>query len=398
MSPLRILVLGSYPAVNPRHGGQIRLSQIVSAYRARGHLVKHASFFPAHDFYTQSTMGPLDVPLPVEPLHEWRGRTSHFVEDLRTGEVAAQGDHVAALASYSGPADIVHLEQPWLMPVVRKMRESNAIGPFRLVYGSQNIEHRLKRAILRDHHAPEEEAVAMSVLALERECAEAAAVVAAVASEDAQALAEWTRSPLVVAGNGVAPWRSDEGARAQWRERLGSDPFALYVASSHPPNILGFCESFGPSLAGLSPIQKVVVVGHVCGFLTDTPWFKRWQSLNEGRLVPLGVLAQDALSAVRDLAHSYVLPVTSGGGSNLKTAEALYAGRHVVATQLALRGFESLCDLPGVRIAEPGAQFAAAVAQSLEQPLPADDAAAAARRAALTWAHTLAPLCEAIER
>ena len=65
MTAPRILVLGGYPAVNPRHGGQVRLSSIVAAYRARGFRVAQASFFPAHDFYTKSVLGPADVALPV---------------------------------------------------------------------------------------------------------------------------------------------------------------------------------------------------------------------------------------------------------------------------------------------------------------------------------------------
>lgn len=398
MTAPRILVLGSYPAMNPRHGGQVRLASIVAAYRARGFQVAQASFFPAHDFYTQSALGPADVALPVPELHSWRGKPNALVEDLVSGDVAAANTRALAdLERHAGQVDFVHLEQPWLLPVVHKLRERGAIGRFELVYGSQNIEHELKRAILRQHQAPEEEQeIGDAVRSLERRCAQEAAVVAAVTNEDAQALSAWTSAPIVVAGNGVTPWRSDERARARWRERIGPDPFALYVASAHPPNIQGLCESFGASLAGLSPVQRVVLAGHVGEFVTQTEWFKRWQPLNERRTVALGVLDIDDLSAVRDLAHTFLLPVTSGGGSNLKTAEALYSGRHVVATPLAMRGFEHLSDLPGLRIVQPGADFAAAVSRSLGEPQPAPDPRADQRRESLGWPQTLAALCDAL--
>jgi hypothetical protein len=399
MTGLRVLVLGSYPALNPRHGGQVRLSSIVAAYRARGFEVAQASFFPAHDFYTQSALGPADVALPVPALHSWRGKPNAFVEDLAAGDVAAADTRALAdLERHAGKVDFVHLEQPWLLPVVHKLRERGAIGNFELVYGSQNIEHELKRAILRQHHAAEEEDISDAVLALERRCAQEAAVVAAVTNEDAQALSAWTSSPVVLAGNGVTPWHSDESARTRWRERIGPGPFALYVASAHPPNIQGLCESFGASLAGLSPVQRIVLAGHVGEFVVQTEWFQRWQPLNERRTVTLGVLDIDALSAVRDLAHTFLLPVTSGGGSNLKTAEALYSGRHVVATPLAMRGFEHLSDLPGLRIVQPGADFAAAVSRSLGEPQPAQDAQATQRRESLGWPQTLAALCDALAK
>lgn len=397
MSGARILVLGSYPAVNPRHGGQVRLASIVAAYRARGFAVTPASFFPAHAFYTESVRGPLDVALPVPELRQWKGQPSDYVEDLVSGEVAARDDRaLAAIERGAGRVDVVHLEQPWLLPVVDKLRQRGALGPFELVYGSQNIEHALKRAILRQHHAAKEDEIAGAVLALERECAAQASLAAAVTAEDAQVLAGWTGAPVVLAGNGVAPWHASDEALEKWRTRLGPDPFALYVASAHPPNIMGLCESFGESLAGLSPVQRVVLAGHVGEFIAQTEWFRRWQPLNERRTVRVGVLEQDDLSAVRDLAHTFLLPVTSGGGSNLKTAEALYSGRHVVATPLALRGFESFEGLPGLRVEAPGAAFASAVCRSLDEPQPVDDEASRRRRETLTWPHALRALCDAV--
>ncbi|MEJ6021937.1 glycosyltransferase [Ramlibacter sp. PS4R-6] len=398
MSGRRVLVLGSYPAVNPRHGGQVRLSQVAQAYAARGFDVKQASFFPAHAFYTDSRMGPADVPLPVQSLRLWRGEPSEWVEDLASGEVAAATPaRVEALERYAVQADVVHLEQPWLLPLVERLRERGRIGAFRLVYGSQNIEHELKRAILRQNRVHEEEDIAGAVQALERRCAEQAALVAAVTAEDAAVLAGWTRAPIVLAPNGIAPWTSDPARRQRWSQRIGPAPFALYVGSAHPPNVQGFCDCFGASLAALSPIHRVVIAGHVSEFILRTPWFKEWKSLNERRTVAVGVLSQEDLSAVRDLAHAFLLPVTAGGGSNLKTAEALYSGKHVVASPLAMRGFEGFAGLPGLRVEAPGHAFAAAVADVLEAPARPVERDAREQRDSLTWQHTLRALGEAAE-
>lgn len=398
MSATRILVLGSYPAVNPRHGGQVRLSQVALAYAARGFEVRQASFFPAHAFYTDSRMGPADVPLPVPTLHTWRGAPNAWVEDLVSGEVAAARERdVQALERYAGAVDVVHLEQPWLLPLVEKLRERGRLGAFRLVYGSQNIEHELKRAILRHNRVAQEEDIAAAVLALEQRCAQQASLVAAVTAEDAAVLSRWTQAPVVLAPNGIAPWTSEPARRQRWAARLGGDPFALYVGSAHPPNIQGFCACFGESLAALSPVHRVVIAGHVSEFIPRTPWFEAWKTLNARRTVPIGVLAQEDLSAVRDLAHAFILPVTAGGGSNLKTAEALYSGRHVIASPLAMRGFEAFTDLPGLRVAGPGREFASAVAAALDEPALRGDDGARERRESLTWRSTLRALGDAAQ-
>lgn len=396
--PVRILVLGSYPAVHPRHGGQVRLAHLVEAYRSHGFEVKQASFFPAHDFYTSRPLGEADVGLPPGQLASWRGMSAALAEDLASGElVAANGFMLDALEAYCGPIDVLHLEQPWLLPVVQRLRERGRVGAFRLVYGSQNIEHVLKRAIFEEHGLRENGRLIEAIEQLERRCAGEAAVVAAVTEADAQVLGPWARTPPILAPNGVTPWCSTEQARTAWQERLGREPFALYVASGHPPNVSGLADSFGGSLAGLSPVQRLVIVGGVGERLQDSEWFRRCHILNQRRTFVAGLLADDELAAVRDLAHCHVLPVTSGGGSNLKTAEALYSGRHVVATRMALRGFEAFEDLPGLRLCEPGPPFAAAVSAVLNQPLPAPDAVSSRRRESLGWPHALATLCAAVQ-
>ena len=397
MSALRVLVLGSYPTLHPRHGGQIRLSQVIAAYRGRGFDVHTASFFQADPFYTGLPLGPLDVALPIEQLQHWRGRHAPFMEDMTSGEMGAGDDRrLEAIERQVRHADVVHLEQPWLLPVVRRLRERRRLGDFRLVYGSQNIEHGLKRAILEQHGVRDPQDLAQAVETLERDAAREADWVAAVTPEDAHVLSGWTRAPVVPPPTGFARCTCPVAARLRWRERLGPRPFALYVASAHQPNIVGLGESFGPSLACLSPVHKLVLAGHAGQFIVDTPWFKRWKELNQRRVEQVGVLSLEDLSALRDLAHTFILPVTSGGGSNLKTAEALYAGRRVVATPLAMRGFEALADLAGLRVAEPGPAFGQAVAHSLDAPPLPSDPAAQARRESLTWNHTLAALCDAL--
>ena len=74
------------------------------------------------------------------------------------------------------------------------------------------------------------------------------------------------------------------------------------------------------------------------------------------------------LSAVKQGCHGVFLPIRGGGGTNLKTAEALALGKWVVATSTALRGFEAFLGADGVVIADTSADFRRAMRQVLERP------------------------------
>lgn len=403
MSKGRILVLGSYPIRRPIHGGQVRLAQLVAAYRRHGFAVRQVNVYADQPVYAvcgfrwpQPTCAVLNLALSRQQLQRTRPGLAAFTEDLVSGQTVA-GDEIAVttIERHAGQVEWVHLEQPWLLPLVEQLRQRGVLGRFRLIYGSQNIEHPLKRAVFAQYGIAGE-AVLAEIAALEKAAAGRADLVAAVTAADARQLGQWTTAPVVLAPNGVRPWSSSLRQRRRWLGRLGAAPFALYVASAHPPNIQGFCEAFGERLASLSPQQRVVIAGGVAEHIIKSDWYLRWQALNARRVYAAGLLGEADLAALKDLAHTFVLPITSGGGSNLKTAEALYAGRHVVATRLALRGFEDFADLPGVRLADPGLAFSAAVHDTLNQPRHADDDAAKVRRQQLTWAHTLAPLLTAV--
>jgi glycosyltransferase involved in cell wall biosynthesis len=94
----------------------------------------------------------------------------------------------------------------------------------------------------------------------------------------------------------------------------------------------------------------------------------KWRDLNLSRLQLLFALPDSDLSAVKSLAHGFVLPIPFGGGSNIKTAEALYSGKYVVGTPAAFRGYERYSDLPEVRVGPDPKCFHAAIRNVLMLP------------------------------
>ena len=71
---------------------------------------------------------------------------------------------------------------------------------------------------------------------------------------------------------------------------------------------------------------------------------------------------------VKATAHAILLPIKFGGGSNLKTAEALATGKWVIASPVAMRGFEEFLDAPGVVVADGPKNFRQAVIKTLNSP------------------------------
>lgn len=387
-----ILILGSYPCQTPLHGGQIRLAEIAAAYRRTGAHVRLCSVFD-DSAYANQPRGRHDHVYPRQsPYRHWNGQAIPLIDDLTAGNYAAQDpDAYHTLTRHlPQPPDILHLEQPWLLPLVLRWRREGRLKGTRLIYGSQNLEAPLKAAILKQYGIAQADAIAGDIAELEHQACREADLVLAVSATDQQALQAHSARPVLLAANGIAPWQAGEAALIRWRAQLPATKFALFVGSAHPPNISGFFDMCGDALGFLPPDTRLVVAGSVGPQLLQHPRFQRWLPLNQSRLQVLGLIDDAALAAVKTLAHLFVLPITEGGGSNIKTAEALYSGALVLGTPVSFRGFDSFLQLPGVhRQAEPAA-FRHTLAELLHRPIPAPAAAAQAQRQTLLWRHTLA--------
>lgn len=395
---LRILILGSYPCVVPRHGGQIRLAEIIANYRRAGHQVQSINLYT---MTATEARGPHDFNYPWStPWREWQGQQIPFIDDYTAGCYAAGDDaaYTRLTAAVQGEPDFIEIEQPWLLPLVQRWRAEGKFPRARLVYGSQNIEAPLKKAILAQYGISQAAEIAVAIDQLERQACAEADIVFAVSESDRQQLATYGRAETLLAANGISAWQAPPAALERWREQLPARPFPLFVGSAHPPNISGFFAAIGDSLAFLAPDTRFCVVGSVAPHIAEHPRLQRWGPLNHSRLQALGMVDDDALAAIKTLAHVFVLPITEGGGSNIKTAEALYAGKHVVGTPVSFRGFDAWLDLPGVHCVEPGPAFARKIGELLAQPLPQDSPQDTARRQQLLWSHTLAVMPDALVR
>jgi hypothetical protein len=109
----------------------------------------------------------------------------------------------------------------------------------------------------------------------------------------------------------------------------------------------------------------------------------------------IGEVGPFTLDCLIENAACLLLPITYGGGSNLKTAEALLSGKPVIATSAAFRGFRQFADVPGVAIADDKTRFTAAMARALAGE--AESVPLLPEMRSLLWTHTLAPLVALVD-
>ncbi len=402
---MRLLLLTTYPLKVPRHGGQLRSAAIRRLLRTLGVEVRTVAVLHGGDYRPGEHEGD-DLVLPADsPFFD---PAYPRLTDLQRGRMlAAVGPAWSAFRKRLDEVrpDIIQLEQPWLFPAVRRWLDegvADAARPPRLVYSSQNIEWKLKR----DEMPPELPdrtaylAQVARVEALEHEVVRAADMVVActdgelaelraMAGDDRRARA-W-----VTAANAIEPYAPDPARTAAMQARLGLARYPLFVGSAHPPNVDGFWEMLAPSLAFLRPGERIVVAGGVGHLLRQHRRYAEWSGINEPRLLVLGEVERADLDALLGGAAVVILPITTGGGSNLKTAEAIYSGRPVLATPHALRGYGDASRWPTIRVADDADGFRRALRERLDAPPPTLPAGYEAIRRQVTWEVALAPLAEA---
>lgn len=385
-----VLILCPYPILRPRHGGQLRSAALRQVFEKAGFATLAIGFYQA-EAYEPSDLTATDIAFPVgSPFRLFQGKLLPGLSDYCMSAFALEAPGVFASVSalIRERVDSIVVEQPWFFPLAQRLkREVPFCRDAVLVFSSQNIEGPMKEKMLQG--AIDEATVRVAVAAiteLEIFAAREADLCLAVTKEDADVLRDFGAANILVAPNGIRPWRKDSRRMAYWRERLPRQPWPIYIASAHPPNFTGFTGCVGDALGCIPPGSRLVVAGGVGEHLRRQLQASEWWRVNSDRLQILGVLDDEDLAAVKSLAHAFLLPIGAGGGSNIKTAEALYSGKPVICTTTALRGFEDFAHAPEVTVAETPAQFQAALRTVLISDYDNERIAhGEAVRAQLTW-------------
>lgn len=394
-TPVVALFTG-YPIARPRSGGQLRAAALADHYEANGFKVVRVGVYPARAF-PRTEHGRYDLEFPLDhPRAFVNGKKLELADDVQGGLFLSRDDALfeKLVASLPSGVDVFHLEQPWLLPVAQRLRGLRRFASARLVYGSQNLEAPLKEAMCRSLGVDGARTCAL-VGQLERGACELADVTLAVSASDARSLASLGARQVVIAPNGIRPSSPKPAPVARWKRVLGGRRVALFVGSGHPPNAAGFIQAFGHALGVIPPDACIVAAGRVGEALSAYYASSSFPTPVTGRLHITGEVDDDDLSALKALASMYLLPIFEGGGSNVKTAEAILSGRPIIATSVSLRGFERYLSLPELTVVDDHDGWVRAVRVALLRP-EAPAAPIDGLRAELLWENTLSPVARAV--
>jgi glycosyltransferase involved in cell wall biosynthesis len=368
-----VLLLSVYPLQRPLNGGQVRLAEIADQYRRTGWRVHSIAVYD-DEAYGPGDVGPDDIPFPASSAYRLhRGRRIPFTSDVFAGRFAAadNGGFPQIRDRIVERIDVIHMEQPWLLPLAQRLlRDSRHCARAATIYGSQNIEAPLKKAMLARAQIEHDDDLMREIEAVEQRAVRECDLALAVTYKDMAVLESMGARKILLAPNGVRPWTATQERLQYWKSRLPAAPWLLYIGSAYAPNLTGFLDCVGDSLACIPEGSQLVVAGAVSAPLQEALSKPHVRDANLSRLTVLSTLSDDDLAAVKTLAHAFLSPITVGGGSNLKMAEALYARKPVICTTTSLRGFEEFAAFPDVIVADTRDEFHAAIARTLAHSVP----------------------------
>ena len=395
---MKIIQLSTYPIVQPRHGGQIRVRHIREKLISLGCEVLTLSVCePAYERYDEGNDLIIGLDIENRPFGVAHG------PELQVARLSASDDRILAflrahIARFE--PDLVFLEQAWLWPAIQTLFAEQVLREDRtgVVYSSQNVESSVKEAILRSHGVDEESMrnFVDEVRELELSLVRSAERVLCVTRADASYFEPFAKHEVLICPNGVARRPLDSEALCQAIGFARGRRYVVFAASAHPPNGVGFWEMMGPSLAKIPPDSMIVVVGSVGSILHSyaPPESEPFALVNSSVIQCVGQISDELLGALIWNSSGIIVPITSGGGSNLKTAEAIASGKPVVATSFACRGFEFARSLDSFFVCDAPHQFSKKVAEILagDSRLPSDGPEEMRWRESIYWEHTLEPL------
>lgn len=393
---MKILILSTFPYEVPQHGGQHRLFNIKRLLEQEGHDVETVGVLGSSSY--PDTIGYTDYPNPSD----FKAYIDNYflMDDWAIGELFASNNSYYSLLKdkIQTVPDIIHIEHPWLFKFAERYRNEFPHEHIKLIYGSANIENELKFDILKQYMDAETARQGREkVLQCELHAIKEADMIFCVSENDKKWTEAHTMQPVVLAQNGVRATIADNAGIIEANEITQNRKIALYCASGHPPNIFGFFEIFGNGVGCLSPESRLVVAGSAGKTIQTHEKFNKVPRLQD-IFIDGGIVSEACLSGLLKIAHVLVLPINQGGGTNLKTAEALWNGAHVVATRKAMRGFEQFIGEPGVYISDSAAEFCQQLKNAMESPPLVLDQESREKRRAVLWEETLQNMLSAISQ
>jgi glycosyltransferase involved in cell wall biosynthesis len=256
--------------------------------------------------------------------------------------------------------ELVVFEQPWLWHEIERIKIK--YPNIKTVYSSQNVEWELKRKIFERYLGNLDfEPIIGFIRDLEIRIAKNVNAIIAVSAEDARWYEKYSKNKVTLARNGTS-FIPEETIFT----KVIQPNYGLVVGSAHPPNIEGAITYLSDPDVWLPRGAVLKIVGSLSTALKPfwSGLVNRWGE----SCVELIDSMQDAeLNHAVAKAKVILLPITYGGGTNLKTAEALASNCYVVGSSSAFRGFEEYSSMDGIFQVKNSMEFKIRTVGSLNQ-------------------------------
>jgi hypothetical protein len=347
---MNILQVSHYPIANAITGGQRRIRNLQILLRKSGFNVRHIAVCPR-----RSDLSKRDLALsPL--LHEWVFQVPYDFEMRISHAIELDNSFFADVRARLRRAkpSIVWLEHPFLWPVISK-----CFAKLPVVYSAHNIEWEMKRQTLKASSIFDLSCLE-SLRATEEDLARRASLVVCCCNDDRKYFASINKSCLTISNGSDPPIvRNPEAA---WRELearargVFAEPTFTFVSSEHEPNWAGFVDLVVEPLRRHPPTRSmtILLIGNICRF-----WEPQKQTHGQMgiKVVALPNASEDAKNLALLNSTAVLLPIIQGGGTNLKTAEALLSQSPIIGTRVAFRGFERYVEHAQVFIADSPIEF-----------------------------------------
>lgn len=332
----KILQLTTYDIDEADHGGKLRCLNIRRAL---------STFFDVKTMSIEvsenESIDGMKYNLDRERFYSFGG--NKYLIDLYINNYIGSNDYILRDIEEKFIAfdpDIVIFEQPYLWPVFKDIVKNYKKEIF-IVNSTQNIESELKQEIYSSRFLePQASLLLNEVSNMEIELAKESNMSISVSEKDYDYIRGINPEiPSFIFGNGSSKPKLNPNF-GKWNDIFkGTSGYNLvFVGSAHPPNIDGLKELFIEcnKFEGFSHCD-LWILGGVGDFIRDDkeminvmpPWVHIIGS-QTGEDIDSAILASDGV----------ILPIWHGGGSNLKTAQAILSGKFILASDYAFRGFE----------------------------------------------------------
>lgn len=394
----KVLVMGLYPITTPQHGGQKRAKAIFNLYRTLSKDIRYVGIYHRALYSNQGSHDILLGDIEVIKKIDENPHSSEMIMGSSADKDIHVRSHLAKLLIEYQP-HIIHIEQPYLYAGIRPLLKELDIKPI-IIYGSQNIEFKMKQSIHEKLGIVQSVSKPMikEIKKLEYGFSKEADLVLAVSKQDAVIHRQMGARRVVIVPNGIEKKNPTKGSIEFWKrykKEKSIKNLVSFIASGHPPNWIGFESMLGGDIDLISKESALVIAGGVSEYFRD----KYPEHSNFWRYVStVGRLSEDRLSGLLYESSIFLLPITSGGGSNLKTAEAILSGKKVVGTSFAFRGFEKYKELPNIYITDKPEEFKKLLVLAINTPLRVRNAEEIKLAESVQWKYCLRPLAIEVKK